>query len=76
MSKQSRKQGLKKSEKTIEWCNLIIKELKTGDKTSYDLQKKYGIKESLFPSLLLQLTYLAPIYDYKIGGKLYLSIIK
>lgn len=76
MSKQSRKQGLKKSEKTIEWCNLIIEELKTGDKSSYDLQKKYGIKKSLFPSLLLQLTYLAPIYDYKIGGKLYLSIIK
>ena len=37
MSKQSRKQGLKKSEKTIEWCRLIVEELKTGDKTSIEL---------------------------------------
>jgi hypothetical protein len=37
---------------------------------------KFGIKESLFPALLVQLTYIAPIYDYKINGKLYLGLIK
>ena len=76
MSKQSRKQGVKKSEKTLEWCGKIIEDLKTGDVSSYDLQKKYGIEERVFPSILLQLTYLAPIYDYKKGGKLFLSMMK
>ena len=75
MSKQSRKQGVKKSDKTIELCRLIIKELKTGEKSSYELERKFGIKENLFPSILLQLTYEAPIYDYKVGGKLYLGIL-
>ena len=76
MSKQSRKQGVKKSDKTIELCRLIINELKTGEKSSYELEQKFGIKEHLFPSILLQLTYEAPIYDYKVGGKLYLGILK
>ena len=76
MSKQSGKQGPKKSEKTLNWCRLIIEELKTGDKSSYDLEKKFGIERNAFPSILLQLTYEAPIYDYKVGGKLYLSLIK
>jgi hypothetical protein len=37
---------------------------------------KFGIKEELFPSILVQLTYVAPIYDYKINGKLYLGMIR
>ncbi len=74
--KRSGNQGLKKSEQTIKWCDLIIEELKKGDKSSYELEQKFGIKEALFPAILLQLTYLAPIYDYKIKGKLYLGLIK
>lgn len=76
MSRQSRKQGVRKSEQTIMWCNQIIEELKTGDKTSLELEQKFGIKEMLFPSILLQLTYLAPVYDYKVGKKLYLGLVK
>ena len=76
MSKQSRKQGLKKSDKTIEWCRLIIEELKTGDKSSFELEKKFGITKKRFPSVLLQLTYEAPVYDYKVGNLLYLGLIK
>ena len=76
MSKQSRKQGVKKSDKTIELCRLIINELKTGEKSSYELEQKFGIKECLFPSILLQLTYEAPIYDYKKGNVLYLGLLK
>ena len=76
MSKQSRKQGLKKSNRTIELCKLIIQELKTGDKSSLELEKKYKINKHLFSSLLLQLTYEAPIYDYKIGNQIYLGMIK
>lgn len=76
VSKQSRKQGLKKTDKTIEWCRLIIDELKTGEKSSYELEQKFGIKECLFPSILLQLTYEAPIYDYKKGNVLYLGLLK
>jgi hypothetical protein len=68
--------GAKKSDKTILWCNQIAEELKKGDCSSYDLRMKFGIKESLFPALLVQLTYIAPIYDYKINGKLYLGLIK
>ncbi len=75
MSKQSRKQGVKKSDKTIELCRLIINELKTGEKSSYELERKLGIKEENFPSLLMQLTYIAPIYDYKVGGKLVIGIL-
>ena len=60
----------------MEWCKLIIAELKSGDKSSYELEQKFGIKENLFPSVLLQLTYEAPVYDYKIKGKLYLGLIK
>lgn len=76
MSKQSRKQGLKKSDKTIEWCRLIIEELKTGDKSSFELEEKFGITQKRFPSVLLQLTYEAPVYDYKVGNLLYLGLIK
>ena len=68
--------GAKKSDKTIMWCNQIAEELKNGDCSSYELRRKFGIKESLFPSLLVQLTYIAPIYDYKVNGKLYLGLIK
>lgn len=75
-SKQSRKQGLKKSEQTIKWCNQIIEELKTGDKSSYELEQKFGIKECLFPSILLQLTYMCSVYDYKKNNKLYLGLLK
>ena len=74
--KKSGKQGLKKAEKTIVWCNQIIEELKTGDKSSYELEQKLGIKETEFPNLLLHLTYLAPIFDYKVGGKLFIGIMK
>lgn len=70
------RQGLKKSERTIKWCNQIIKELESGNKSSYELEQKFGIKEELFPNILLRLTYLAPVYDYKVGGKLYLGILK
>ena len=73
--KHSGKQGVKKSDRTIEWCNLIIEELKTGEKTSFELEQKFGIKENLFPSLLMQLTYIAPIYDYKVGGKLVIGML-
>ena len=74
--KRSGKQGLKKSEQTVLWCKLITEELKKGDKSSYELERMFGIHETQFPSILLQLTYYAPIYDYKVGGKLYLSLIK
>ena len=70
------RQGLKKSERTIKWCNQIIKELESGNKSSYELEKKFGIKEELFPNILLHLTYLAPVYDYKVGGKLYIGLLK
>ncbi|MBO7733782.1 MAG: hypothetical protein J6S67_14555 [Methanobrevibacter sp.] len=76
MSKQSRKQGVKKSDRTVEWCKLIIEDLKKGDRSSKELEKKYGIRKNSFPSLLLQLTYEAPIYDYKVGKVLYLGLIK
>ena len=76
MSKQSRKQGVKKSERTKLWCKLIIDELKSGEKTSYELEKMFGIEEHSFQSLLVQLTYEAPIYDYKVGGKLFLGILQ
>lgn len=76
MSNRSRNQGVKKSERTLQWCRQIIEELKTGDKSSYELEQKFGIREELFPSILLQLTYEAPIYDYKIKGKLFLGMIK
>lgn len=68
--------GAKKSEKTILLCNQILEELKAGNKSSNELGKKLGIKEELFPNLLVQLTYLAPIYDYKVNGKLYIGILK
>lgn len=68
--------GLKKSEKTINWCNQIIKELESGNKSSYELEQKFGIKEELFPNILLHLTYLAPVYDYKEEGKLYIGLLK
>lgn len=74
--KKNSPRGAKKSEKTIRWCKQIIDELKTSDKSSYELTQKFGIREDLFPSILLQLTYQAPIYDYKKGGKLYLSLLK
>lgn len=74
--KQSGKQGLKKSDKTIEWCNQILEELKTGNKSSYELEQKLGIKECLFPNILMHLTYLAPIYDYKVNGKLFIGILE
>lgn len=73
--KQSGNQGLKKSEQTIKWCNQIIEELKTGNKSSYEIEQKFGIKECLFSAILLQLTYEAPIYEYKIKGKLYLGLL-
>jgi hypothetical protein len=76
MSKQSRKQGIKKSDRTIELCRLIVEELRSGDKTSYYLINKFGISKDSFSSLLLQLTYEAPIYDYKVKGKLYIGLIK
>lgn len=68
--------GAKKSEKTIILCNQILEELKTGNKSSNELGKKFGIKEELFPNILVHLTYLAPIYDYKVNGKLYIGILK
>ena len=74
--KQSCNQGLRKSERTQKWCEQITEELKKGDKTSYELERMFGIQETQFPSLLLQLTYFAPVYDYKKGGKLYLGLIK
>ena len=74
--KQSRKQGLKKSAQTMIWCNQIIEELKTGEKSSYELEQKFGIKECLFPSVLLQLTYMCSVYDYKKNNKLYLGLLK
>lgn len=74
--KNSGKQGVKKSERTIMLCNQIIEELKTGEKSSYELERKLGIKEENFPSLLMQLTYIAPIYDYKVGGKLVIGMLK
>ena len=46
------------------------------NKSSYELEQKFGIKEPLFPSLLVQLTYLAPVYEYKINGKLWLGLIE
>ena len=70
------RQGLKKSEKTIQWCNQIIRELESGNKSSYELEQQFGIKEELFPNVLLHLTYLAPVYDYKVGGKLYIGLLK
>lgn len=76
MSKQSCKRGAKKSEQTKLWCRLIIDELKSGEKTSYELEKMFGIKEHSFQTLLVQLTYEAPIYDYKAGGKLFLGILQ
>lgn len=68
--------GAKKSEKTILLCNQILEELKTGNKSSNELGKKFGIKEELLPNILVHLTYLAPIYDYKVNGKLYIGILK
>ena len=68
--------GVKKSEWTINICNKIIEELQSGEKTEYELKKKFKIKEWQFVSLLLQLTYMAPIYDYKNGGDLYLGLLK
>ena len=68
--------GVKKSEWTINTCNKIIEELQSGEKTEYELKKKFKIKEWQFVSLLLQLTYMAPIYDYKIDGNLYLGLLK
>ena len=68
--------GVKKSEWTINTCNKIIEELQSGEKTEYELKKKFKIKEWQFVSLLLQLTYMAPIYDYKAGGDLYLGLLK
>ena len=68
--------GVKKSEWTINTCNKIIEELQSGEKTEYELKKKFKIKEWQFVSLLLQLTYMAPIYDYKINGNLYLGLLK
>ena len=74
--KRSGNQGLRKSEQTIKWCNQIAEELKKGDRSTYELRTMFGIKEELFPSILLQLTYIAPVYDYKIKNKLYLGLIK
>jgi hypothetical protein len=76
VSKQSCKRGAKKSEQTKLWCRLIIDELKSGEKTSYELEKMFGIKNTMFQTLLVQLTYEAPIYDYKVGGKLFLGILQ
>lgn len=76
MSNRSRNQGVKKSERTLQWCRQIIEELKTGDKSSYELEQKFGIKECLFPSILLQLTYMCSVYDYKKNNKLYLGLLK
>ena len=75
-NENGKKNGLKKSEQTQKWCEQIIEELKTGNKSSYELEQKFGIKEPLFPSLLVQLTYLAPVYEYKINGKLWLGLIE
>lgn len=74
--KKNMPRGVKKSEWTINTCNKIIEELQSGEKTEYELKKKFKIKEWQFVSLLLQLTYMAPIYDYKIDGNLYLGLLK
>ena len=74
--KKNAKPGAKKSERTLKLCRLITEELKKGDKSSYELEQMFGIKENLFPGILLNLTYYAPIYDYKVDGKLYLGLMK
>lgn len=76
MSIKSSKRGAKKSKQTKLWCRLIIDELKSGEKTSYELEKMFGIEEHNFQSLLVQLTYEAPIYDYRVGKKLFLGILQ
>ena len=74
--KKNIRRGTKKSEKVEMWCKQITEELKKGDKSSYELEQMFGIKETAFPGISLQLTYFAPIYDYKVNGKLYLGLMK
>lgn len=65
-----------KSERLAIIYNKIIEDLKTRDYSTYEIGKKYGIQGRDFGSVLVQLTFMAPIYDYKVKGKLYLGMIR
>ena len=65
-----------KSERLEIIYNKIIEDLKTRDYSTYEIGKKYGIPGRDFGSVLVQLTFMAPIYDYKVNGKLYLGMIR
>ena len=74
-NENGQKNGRKKSDQTVKWCEQIIEELKTGNKSSYELEQKFGIKEPLFPAVLTQLTYMANVYEYKVNNKLWLGLL-
>lgn len=66
----------KRTNKQLIICKQIVKDLEKKNYNTYELRMKYGIEEASFSSILVQLTYVAPVYEYKIGGKVYLGLMQ
>ena len=62
--------------KTEECVQLVAEELKHKEMTTAEIKQKYKMSKSEFLNLLNILTFRINLYEYSVGNKVYLGILK
>ncbi|MBO7712229.1 MAG: hypothetical protein J6S85_01600 [Methanobrevibacter sp.] len=55
------------SDKMELWCQQVLSELQSGEKSIRYLRRTCNIEKNLYRNVLTNLTYMAPIYEYDVG---------
>ena len=64
------------SDKTEACIKLVAEELKHKEMTTAEIKQKYKMNRSEFLNLLNILTFRINLYEYSVGNKVYLGILK
>ena len=64
------------SDKTEACIKLVAEELKHKEMTTAEIKQKYKMSRSEFLNLLNILTFRINLYEYSVGNKVYLGILK
>lgn len=64
------------SDKTEACVKLVAEELKYKEMTTAEIKHKYKLSRSEFLNLLNILTFRINLYEYSVGNKVYLGLLK
>lgn len=64
------------SDKTEACIKLVAEDLNSKEMTTAEIKHKYKLSRSEFLNLLNILTFRINLYEYRVGNKVYLGILK